>query len=182
MQYINQKAAEYAKEDGILYNVYGTPAEKLCGLQIKQFREKYGEIPGVSDREYVSNSFHCHVTEPITPIEKQDSESRFWDYVNGGKIQYVRIKNPDNKEGLKSIVLHAMELGLYEGINLSLLYCDNCGAESHAQQHLEKCPKCGSTNIVKIERMCGFLAFTRIHDDTRLNPAKMAEIGERISM
>ena len=89
MEHINQKISEYKEEDGNLYAIYGTPAENLCGLQVQQFRKKYGIIEGVSDREYVSNSFHCHVAEDITPIEKQDKEFRFWDLCNGGKIQYV---------------------------------------------------------------------------------------------
>ena len=72
MEYINKRVSEFKKEDGHLYAIYGTPAENLCGLQIKQFRKKYGIIENVSDREYVSNSFHCHVTEDITPIQKQD--------------------------------------------------------------------------------------------------------------
>lgn len=182
MKYINEKISKFSKEDNILYNVYGTPAEKLCGLQVKQFEKIYGIVENVSDRKYVSNSFHCHVTEDISPIEKQDSESRFWNYVNGGKIQYVRITNPENKKALKDIVMHAMNLGLYEGINLSLVFCDVCGEEFHNIQHLEKCPKCGSEEITKIERMCGFLSYTRMHGDTRLNAAKMAEIKDRRSM
>ena len=77
LQYINKKVEQYKKEDGNLYAIYGTPAESLCGLQVEQFRKKYGIVEGVSDRPYVSNSFHCHVTEDITPIEKQDCEGRF---------------------------------------------------------------------------------------------------------
>ena len=81
LKYIDMKVKEYKKEDGWLYAIYGTPAENLCGLQVKQFRKKYGIIPGVSDREYVSNSFHCGVWEDITPIQKQDLEHRFWNYI-----------------------------------------------------------------------------------------------------
>lgn len=76
LEHINQKIDEFKEADGNLYAIYGTPAESLCGLQVKQFRAKYGIVEGVSDREYVSNSFHCHVTEDITPIEKQDLEYR----------------------------------------------------------------------------------------------------------
>ena len=90
MEYINMKVNEFKKEDGYLYAIYGTPAENLCGVQVQQFRKKYGIVENVSDRAYVSNSFHCHVTEDITPIEKQDLENRFWDLCNGGKIQYVK--------------------------------------------------------------------------------------------
>ena len=180
--YVNDKIEHFSEQDHILYNVYGTPAEKLCGVQVKQFQKKYGVIENVSDRMYYSNSFHCHVSEDISPIEKQESEHRFWNYANGGKIQYVRITNPENKPALKDIVLHAMKLGLYEGINLSLVYCDHCGADFHNIQHVDVCPKCGSREITKIERMCGFLSYTRIHGSTRLNEAKMAEIKDRKSM
>ena len=95
MEYINNKINEYKHEDNIAYAIYGTPAESLCGLQVKQFRKKYGIIENVSDRAYVSNSFHCHVSEDITPIQKQDLEKRFWNLLNGGKIQYsiVYYKN-----------------------------------------------------------------------------------------
>ncbi len=79
MEHINNKVQEFKKEDGWLYAIYGTPAESLCGLQVKQFKEKYGEIENVSDRPYVSNSFHCHVSEEISPIEKQNLESRVLD-------------------------------------------------------------------------------------------------------
>ena len=78
MKYINDYTNKIKEEDHILYAIYGTPAESLCGLQVTQFRKKYGVIENVSDREYVSNSFHCHVTEDITPIQKQDLEKRFW--------------------------------------------------------------------------------------------------------
>ena len=67
MQYINQKVNQFKQEDGWLYAIYGTPAESLCGLQVEQFRKKYGIVENVSDRPYVSNSFHCHVTEDLTP-------------------------------------------------------------------------------------------------------------------
>ena len=90
LKYINEKIAAYKAEDGHLYAIYGTPAESLCGLQVRQFRALYGIVEGVSDREYVSNSFHCHVTEDLTPIEKQDKERPFWELMNGGKIQYVK--------------------------------------------------------------------------------------------
>ena len=93
LEYINKKIAQYKEEDGHLYAIYGSPAESLCGLQIEQFRKKYGIVEDVSDRPYVSNSFHCHVTEQMTPIEKQDCEGRFWELCNGGKIQYVRYPN-----------------------------------------------------------------------------------------
>lgn len=155
MQYINEYVNRIKEEDHILYAVYGTPAESLCGLQVEQFRKKYGIIENVSDREYVSNSFHCHVAEDITPIEKQDLEKRFWDYFNGGKIQYCRYPIAYNKKAIKSIIRRAMKLGFYEGVNLSLAYCEECG---YQELEMDVCPKCGSSMITKIDRMNGLTA------------------------
>ena len=179
LRHINDRVAEFKKEDGWLYAIYGTPAESLCGLQVEQFRKKYGIIENVSDRPYVSNSFHCHVTEDLTPIEKQDLEGRFWELCNGGKIQYVRYPIDYNIEAIKSLIRRAMALGFYEGVNLSLAYCDDCG---HQELEMDVCPKCGSHNLTKIDRMNGYLSYSRVHGDTRLNAAKMAEIAERKSM
>ena len=179
LQHINDKVSEYKKEDGNLYAIYGTPAENLCGLQVTQFREKYGIVKGVSDRPYVSNSFHCHVAEEITPIQKQDLENRFWNLCNGGKIQYVKYPIDYNKEALRTLIRRAMKMGFYEGVNLSLAYCDDCG---YQELEMDVCPKCGSHNLTKIERMNGYLSYSRVHGDTRLNEAKMAEIQERKSM
>lgn len=179
LQYINNRINEFKKEDNYLYAIYGTPAESLCGLQVEQFRREYGIVEGVSDRPYVSNSFHCHVTEDMSPIEKQDKEKRFWDLSNGGKIQYVRYPLDYNREAVKTLVLRAMKMGFYEGVNLSLSYCDDCGYE---QLEMDECPICGSKNVTKIDRMNGYLSYSRIKGDTRLNSAKMAEIAERKSM
>lgn len=179
MKYINNYTNKIKEEDNLLYAIYGTPAESLCGLQIKQFRKIYGIVENVSDREYVSNSFHCHVSEDMNPIEKQDKEGRFWNYFNGGKIQYCRYNLGYNKEAIKTLVLRAMDKGFYEGVNLAMCYCEDCG---YQQVEMDVCPKCGSKMITKIDRMNGYLGFTRVHGETRYNEAKNAEIKDRVSM
>lgn len=179
MQYIQRYIDRIKEEDQILYAIYGTPAESLCGLQIEQFRKVYGIIENVSDKPYVSNSFHCHVSEQMSPIEKQDKEERFWGYFNGGKIQYCRYNLGYNIEAIKTLVLRAMEKGFYEGVNLAMCYCEDCG---HQQVEMDICPKCGSEKITKIDRMNGYLGFTRVHGETRYNEAKNAEIKDRVSM
>ncbi len=179
MEYINKKVEEYKEEDGNLYAIYGTPAENLCGLQVKQFRKKFGIVKDVSDRGYVSNSFHCHVSENLSPIKKQDLEKRFWNLLNGGKIQYVKYPVSYNTQAVKTLVNRAMDLGFYEGVNLSLSYCDDCG---HEELDMDVCPKCGSKNLTKIDRMNGYLSYSRVKGDTRLNKAKMEEIKDRVSM
>lgn len=179
MDYISKKVKGYTKQDGYLYAIYGTPAENLCGLQVKQFRTQFGIIKNVSDREYVSNSFHCHVSENITPIQKQDLEYRFWKYFWGGRIQYVKYPIAYNLDAIVTLIRRAMKMGLYEGVNLSLSYCNHCG---HEELNMDVCPECGSTDIIMIERMNGYLSYSRVNGDTRLNDAKMAEIKDRVSM
>lgn len=181
LQYINAKVTEFKKEDGHLYAVYGTPAESLCGRQITQFRKAYGVIPGVSDREYVTNSFHVPVWEDIDPFTKQDLERPFWEEINGGKIQYVKYPVNYNKEGYIDLIRRAMAFGFYEGCNTSISYCEDCG-EQHINLKGDTCPKCGSKNLTNIDRMNGYLSYSRVKGATRLNDAKMAEIAERVSM
>ena len=179
MKHIQSYIDRIKEEDHILYAIYGTPAESLCGLQVEQFRKIYGIVENVSDKPYVSNSFHCHVSENMSPIEKQDKEERFWGYFNGGKIQYCRYNLGYNKEAIKTLVLRAMDKGFYEGVNLAMCYCEDCG---YQQVEMDVCPKCGSNMITKIDRMNGYLGFTRVHGETRYNEAKNAEIKDRISM
>lgn len=179
MQYINDYVNRIKEEDYILYAIYGTPAESLCGLQVEQFRKKYGIVENVSDKTYVSNSFHCHVSEDITPIEKQNSENRFWNLFNGGKIQYCRYPIDYNLDAIKILIRRAMKMGFYEGVNLALSYCEDCG---YQQLEMDVCPKCGSTMITKIDRMNGYLGYTRIHGKSRYNAPKVDEINDRVSM
>jgi len=179
MNYINDYVNRIKKEDGILYAIYGTPAESLCGLQVEQFRKLYGVVENVSDRAYVSNSFHCHVSEDMSPIEKQDKEERFWNLFNGGKIQYCRYNLGYNIGAIKTLVLRAMDKGFYEGVNLAMCYCEDCG---YQQVEMNICPKCGSKMITKIDRMNGYLGFTRVHGETRYNDPKNDEIKDRVSM
>ena len=153
--------------------------EKYRDTWTKQFREKYGVVENVSDRSYVSNSFHCHVSENIGPIEKQDCEKRFWDLMNGGKIQYVKYPLNYNTKAVETLVKRAMDMGFYEGVNLSLSYCDDCG---HEELSMDVCPKCGSRNLTKIDRMNGYLSYSRVKGDTRLAEHKMEEIADRVSM
>lgn len=179
-QYIYDKIQEYKKEDGWLYALYGTPAESLCGTQVIQFRKLYGIIPNVSDKDYFSNSFHCHVSEEITPFEKQDKEIDIFKIISGGHIQYVRVSNPKNIKALKSIITRGMDMGFYQGINFNACTCEDCGNTGHDWGLT--CPKCGSSNITEINRCCGYLGMSRKAGDRTFNDAKMCEIKDRKSM
>ena len=122
---------------------------------------------------------HSTVTEDINGTQKQDLDYRFWNLFNGGKIQYVRYP-VKNKKAIETMLLRAMKMGFYEGVNMALSYCDDCGHQ--AVDLGDVCPVCGSKHITKIDRMNGYLAYSRVMGHTRLNDAKMAEIAERKSM
>ena len=137
MKHINTYVDTIKKEDGVLYAIYGSPAESLCGTQLKQFRDKYGIVKGVSDKEFFTNSFHCYVGEDITPFEKQDKEIELFKMVSGGHINYVRV-NPDNKKALKSLILRGLEKGFYQGVNFNECVCEDCGHNftgEHGENH-----------------------------------------------
>lgn len=178
MQYIANRVDEFKAEDGVLHSCYGTPAESLCATQVEQFKLKYGVIENVSDKDFFSNSFHCHVSEDITPIEKQDLEGRFIDLCKGGQIYFNRFNCDYNTEAFKSLIRRAMKKGFYFGTNLNLSYCEDCGNEAI---EMTECPKCGSKNITSINRVCGYLGFSKIKGDTRFNKGKLAEVKERVS-
>lgn len=179
LKFINEYADKYKVEDNILYAIYGTPAESLCHLQIEQFRKKYGIVTGVSDREYTTNSFHCGVWEDISPIQKQDIEYPMFHLCNGGNIGYVRYTTAYNKEAMRTLVRRAMKLGFYEGVNLQLNYCEECGRQFIDN---DKCPHCGSEHITRIERMNGYLSYSKIKGRTMYADHKLKEFSERKSM
>ena len=127
-----------------------------------------------------ADELHFAILESaLMEAEKQDLEYRFWELSNGGKIQYVKYPISYNKEAIRTLVRRAMRMGFYEGVNLSLAYCDDCG---HEELEMDVCPACGSKNLTKIDRMNGYLSYSRVKGDTRLNESKMAEIAERVSM
>lgn len=179
LRFINDYANKYKKEDGILYAIYGTPGESMCSLQVEQFRKKYGIVKGVSDRKYMSNSFHVHVSEDITPLEKMDAEYKCFHLCNGGNIIYNRFGSDYNTEAYVTLIREAMKRGYYYGCNISKNYCCTCGAEFLDN---DKCPKCGSSDLVRISRVCGYLGLERVHGDTRMNEGKRAEINDRKCM
>ena len=180
MQYINKYVDRITEEDDTLYAIYGVPGETaVCALR-DCFVKKYGVIKGVSDKQYFTNSFHCAVYEDITPIHKQDSEYRCFHLTNGGNIQYCRYPVCYNKDAIRTLVKRAMEKGFYEGVNLELNYCLDCG---HQWVEGDVCPKCGTDNIVQIQRMNGYLGYSKIgKDKSYFHEGKMAEFKDRISM
>ena len=177
VDFIIDRIEKYRKADEYLYALYGTPAESLCMKQAQQYANLTGDN---QFGEYFSNSFHCHVSEHITPIEKQDAEFSLFHKVAGGHIQYVRIDNPENLVALKTIIQRGMEMGFYQGVNFDSTKCNDCGETSYNTNL--KCPHCGSTNINTISRVCGYLGYSNLNGQTRMNDGKMCEIKDRVSM
>ena len=179
LKFMDEYKKKYTKIDGILYALYGTPAESLCGLQVEQFRKMFGEVKGMTDKPYTSNSFHCAVYEKISPIQKQDIEYKMYHYCTGGAIQYCRYPLGYNIEAMISLVRRAMKMGFYEGVNLQLDYCEDCG---HQFIDSDECPKCKSKNLTRIERMNGYLGYSRVKGRSMYADHKLAEFKDRISM
>lgn len=170
MDHIEASLKVFKDEDEHLYAIYGTPAESLSGKQVQQFRKMYGIIPGVSDRPYVSNSFHCHVSCNITPTQKQDIEYRLFHKFLGGHIQYVKYLIDYNLEAMKALIYRAMDMGYYEGVNMAKCTCEECGRK---ELEMKICPRCGSKNISRIDRMNGYLQWTQSANQETQN-ARMA--------
>lgn len=179
LDYLDKYKKQATKEDQILYALYGTPAESLCGLQVEQFRKMYGEVKGITDKPYTSNSFHCAVYEDITPIQKQDIEYKMYHFCTGGAIQYCRYPLGYNIEAMISLVRRGMKMGFYEGVNLQLDYCEDCGKQFIDS---DACPKCHSKNITRIERMNGYLGYSRVNGRSMYADHKLAEFKDRKSM
>lgn len=179
LKFINEYVDRIKKEDGILYAIYGTPGESLVATQPIQFKKKYGIITGVSDREYVTNSFHCHVAADITPIQKQDIEYPMFHLCNGGNIGYARMRCNYNLKAYKDLTRRAMKMGFYWGNNSSTRFCEHCGKSFI---DADACPYCGSDDLTVITRMSGYLSYERIRGKTMYSDTKLAEFRDRVSM
>lgn len=156
-QLFKEKCASYKQEYKLNFGVYYTPAENLCYTSMKKFKEKFGIIPNVSDRDFWTNSIHVPVWHKMTPFEKIDIESQLTGYSSAGCITYVEFDSSmqNNIDALEEIVNYAMDKDIpYFAINVPSDSCDDCGYQGDIG---EKCPKCGSTKIQRLRRVTGYL-------------------------
>lgn len=174
---LNRWIEEAKKETNLLIALYSTPSESLCNRFLKMDKEKYGVIEGVTDKEYYTNSFHVDVRKQINAIRKQLVEKPMFDLAKGGRIVYNEFPHTKNKVAVTQIINHAMRLGLYYGINLKLDNCLDCHNRDEFKDNI--CPKCGSSNIVSINRICGYLGYYILDGGTRVNEGKHNEISLR---
>lgn len=154
-QLFKDRCAEFKNKYKLNFGVYYTPAENLCYTAMKKFKDKYGIIPNVSDREYFTNSMHVPVWEDVTPFEKIDIESQLTGYSNAGCITYVELpwSAQNNIDALENIVNYAMDHDIpYFAINVPNDTCLDCG---YTGEFNDTCPACGSHNIQQLRRVTG---------------------------
>lgn len=167
MQFMNDKCAQWKKAEDIGYSVYGSPIESTTYKFAKCLRERFGVIEGITDYDYITNSYHVNVRENIDPFKKLDIESKFQKLSPGGAISYIEGTNlVNNQEALMSIVKHIYETMVYAEINTKSDYCQKCDYDGEMEiidedgQLKWRCPNCGNMdkstmNITR--RTCGYI-------------------------
>ena len=166
------------KETGLKIAMYSTPAESLCFKFLKADRQRFGVIEGVTDKEYYTNSYHCCVTAKLDADVKQEIESRLFHIAQGGRIVYNEFPHTRNLKAISQCIRYAMKQGLYYGVNLQLDTCLGCG---HQDEIDTTCPECGSTNILKINRICGYLGYSSNElGANMINNGKYDEVKRRV--
>ena len=176
-QLFKDRCTQFKQEYKLNFGVYYTPAENLCYTALKKFRDKYGVIENVSDREYFTNSIHVPVWEKVTPFEKIDIESQLTGYSSAGCITYVELPSTvlHNIEALETIVNYAMNHDIpYFAVNTPNDLCDDCGYQGEIG---ETCPQCGGTNIKRLRRVTGYLTGDY---KTAFNLGKQDEVKDRV--
>lgn len=156
-QLFKDRCAQYKKEYKLNFGVYYTPAENLCHTAMKKFRNKYGVIPNVSDKDFFTNSIHVPVWKKISPFEKIDIESQLTGYSNAGCITYIELDSgvKNNLEVLEQLVNYAMDKDIpYFAINVPNDTCLSCG---YCDEFNDECPECHSKDIQQLRRVTGYL-------------------------
>ena len=186
MQRLNDKCAEWRAAENIAYSVYGTPMESTTYKFAKCLQKRFGIIPGVTDKNYITNSYHVHVTEPIDAFTKLSFESDFQKLSPGGAISYVEVPNmQENIPAVLAVMRHIYDHIMYAELNTKSDYCEVCGydgeikvVEDDAGKLVWECPNCGNRDLDKmsvVRRVCGYLGGA-----TGFNQGRTQEIAERV--
>ncbi len=185
MQYLNDACATWKAEENIDFSLYGTPIESTTYKFAKCLQKRFGKIPGVTDKNYITNSYHVNVAEEIDAFTKLTFESQFQKLSPGGAISYVEVPNmQDNIEAVLAVMKHIYEHIMYAELNTKSDYCMECGYDGEIQIKEDKdgkliwvCPNCGNTNQDKMSvarRTCGYIG-TQFW-----NQGRTQEIKERV--
>lgn len=176
--YMRDRVNEFSEQYQHNYSVLATPAEGLSGKFTLRDRKKYGSIPGITDREYYTNSNHIPVYYKCSARHKAQIEAPYHDLTRGGHIFYVEIDGDatHNPEAIMQVVdmMDKYNIG-YGSVNHNRNRCLDCGYEN-ATENLEVCPECGSEHLDKLQRITGYLVGTT----NRWNSAKLAELNDRV--
>ena len=185
MQHMNDACAKWREESNIDFSLYGTPLESTTYKFSKCLQERFGIIPGVTDKNYITNSYHVHVTEPIDAFDKLTFEAQFQALSPGGAISYVEVPNMQNNiEAVLAVMQHIYDNIMYAELNTKSDYCQVCGYDGEIQIESDEhgkliwvCPNCGNTDQNKMNvarRTCGYIG-TQFW-----NQGRTQEIKERV--
>ena len=185
MQHMNDTCAKWREESNIDFSLYGTPLESTTYKFSKCLQERFGIIPGVTDKNYITNSYHVHVTEPIDAFDKLTFEAQFQALSPGGAISYVEVPNMQNNiEAVLAVMKHIYDNIMYAELNTKSDYCQVCGYDGEIQIESDEhgkliwvCPNCGNTDQNKMNvarRTCGYIG-TQFW-----NQGRTQEIKERV--
>ena len=167
MQHMNDKCNEWKKAENIDYSLYGTPLESTTYKFAKCLQKRFGIVPGITDKNYITNSYHVHVSEPIDAFTKLKFESEFQRLSPGGAISYVEVPNmQDNLEAVISVLQFIYDNIMYAELNTKSDYCQVCGYDGEIKiveddgKLVWECPKCGNRDQNKLNvarRTCGYI-------------------------
>lgn len=185
MQFMNDKCAEWREKENIAYSLYGSPIESTTYKFAKCLKKRFGVIEGITDKNYITNSYHVPVTEKIDAFSKLSFESEFQQLSPGGAISYVEVPNlTNNIEAVLSVMKFIYENIMYAELNTKSDYCQVCGYDGEIQiveddngKLIWKCPNCGNVDRSKMDiarRTCGYIG----SDDW--NQGRTQEIKERV--
>lgn len=185
MQMLNDKCSQWKAEENIDYSVYGTPLESTTYKFAKCLQRRFGKIPHVTDKNYITNSYHIHVTENLDAFSKLSKEAEFQKLSPGGAISYVEVPNMQNNiPAVIRVMQHIYETILYAELNTKSDFCDVCGYDGEIQiikdetgKLVWECPKCGNRDQSKMHvarRTCGYIG-TQFW-----NQGRTAEIADRV--
>ncbi|MCI7061788.1 MAG: anaerobic ribonucleoside-triphosphate reductase [Lachnospiraceae bacterium] len=185
MRRMNEACAKWKKEENIDFSLYGTPLESTTYKFAKCLQKRFGVIKGVTDKNYITNSYHVHVTEPIDAFEKLKFEAQFQELSPGGAISYVEVPNmTDNIDAVLSVMQYIYDHIMYAELNTKSDYCQECGYNGEIQivtdedgKLIWQCPNCGNTDQNKMNvarRTCGYIG-TQFW-----NQGRTQEIKERV--
>ena len=167
MQHMNDKCSEWKKDENMDYSLYGTPLESTTYKFAKCLQKRFGIVPGITDKNYITNSYHVHVSEPIDAFTKLKFESEFQKLSPGGAISYVEVPNmQDNLEAVISVLQFIYDNIMYAELNTKSDYCQCCGYDGEIKiveddgKLVWECPKCGNRDQNKLNvarRTCGYI-------------------------